>query len=81
MTHNRPAGEPNYCGVCGVPMNLCDCKQYKEHGAGGATKAGSADTDDDFPGRKMGEKGNGGGQGGENKKPFPGASAPLGKKE
>ena len=81
MKHNRPAGEPsNYCGVCGVPMSLCDCRQYKEHGAG-TTKAGSANADDDLPGKKLGEKENGGGEGGGGKKPFPGAATPLGKKE
>ncbi len=61
MKHNRPAGEPSgYCGVCGVPNEHCDCRQYKEHGVN-ATNAGSEHTDDASVGKNMKAEGNGGG--------------------
>ena len=91
MKHNRPAGEPSgYCGVCGVPNEHCDCRQYKEHGVN-ATNAGTEDANDPFMGKNMGgeKKAEGGEKKAENgekkaengdKKPFPGGK-PFGKKE
>lgn len=44
----NPSGfsaEPSHCGVCGLPMSACDCRQYREWGTD-AVKAGSASADD-----------------------------------
>ncbi len=45
---NSDLKTPAYCGVCGVPLP-CTCGQYKEFGVEGATRAGSANTDDETP--------------------------------
>lgn len=62
-------GPANYCGVCGVPMEFCECGKFKERGER-ATKAGSATADKGPP-----MKGAGGGEGGgeEKKGGFPAA--------
>lgn len=73
MKHNRPGGEPSYCGTCGLPGKDCGCGSYSEFGSSGATNAGSAHADDALPGKGIGA----GKEGGE-KKPFGGAK-PFGK--
>lgn len=79
--------EPDYCGVCGVPKHLCTCLQYKEFGAEGAVKAGSASADKGPPmkgaeGNPNDKKPSPAPEGvSEKKKASPGAKLPFGEKK